>query len=63
MARGLDGLSRSSSSSAEDVVSRKRSSEAATLRLMPCCCDEFGWEAEDEEELVDERERDLGRGT
>lgn len=62
MARGLDGLSRSSSSSAEDVVSRKRSSEAATLRLMPCC-DEFGWEAEDEEELVDERERDLGRGT
>lgn len=29
---------------------------------MPCCCDDRGSEPDEEEERVDERERDLGRG-
>ena len=58
---GSDRFSRSSSSSAEEAVSRKISREAATLRPMPCC-EDWGSEPDEEDELLDERERDLGRG-
>ena len=59
LTRGIDGLL---SCSTGEIVSRKRSSEAATLRPVPCCCGNCDSEPDEEDESVEERERDLGSG-
>ena len=58
---GDDRFSRSSSSSAGEAVSRKRSREAATLQPM-LCCEEWGSEPDEEGELESWKTNESGRG-
>ena len=61
--RGIDDLLGSLTLSAEGVDSCKRLNKAATLRLISCCCGDWGSAPGDEDQSVDKQEQDPRSGT